>query len=89
VPAVHWHFDWGKVLDAGHTLSRRGLSPHGDFSNQPLAVGGRSLLIAPRTDPYVRNSRIRLPPQMSGVEACQRIGMQNTGNWNPPLHHPV
>ena len=43
----------------------------------------------PRTKPYVRDSRIRLPPWMSGVEAIPRVRMQNAGNWNPPLDQSV
>ena len=37
----------------------------------------------PRTDPYVRNYRIRLLPRVFGAEAHTRIRMQCTGFGNP------
>ena len=34
------------------------------FAKQSATYKGRSLLSAPRTEPYVRHSRIRLPPRV-------------------------
>jgi hypothetical protein len=39
-------------------------------------------------NPYVRDSRIRLPPRISSIEAISGIRMQNAGNWNPAIHQP-
>src|ERR1700737_513341 len=39
----------------------------------------------PPTKPYVRDSRIRLPPWMFGVKSLPRIRMQNVRGWNPSV----
>ena len=42
--------------------------------NSPRKVvrGGDASYLAPRTDPYVRLSRIRLPPRASTASRCRR-----------------
>src|ERR1700676_3722228 len=40
---------------------------------------------APRTDPYGRNSRIRLPPWVFDGEAFVRPGMCDSRSWKPPI----
>ena len=50
--------------------------------NLAVAVG-MPVPDTPRTKPYVRYSRIRLPPRMSGVKAFSRMRMRYTGSGNP------
>jgi hypothetical protein len=42
------------------------------LAEQAATYKGRSLLTAPRTDPYVRNSRIRLLPRVLDEEPLFR-----------------
>src|SRR5271170_3906972 len=50
---------------------------------------GRPLLGAPRTEPYVRHSRIRLPPWVFDAEALSRPGMGYPGFGQPAVRQPV
>src|SRR3979490_592903 len=44
---------------------------------------GRSLRSAPRSDPYVQLSGVRLPPRVSDGESLGRPGMADTRLWEP------
>ena len=44
---------------------------------------GRPLLNAPRSDPYGRDSRIRLPPRVFDAEAVRRPRMEDLGRRQP------
>src|SRR5947208_12111279 len=48
------------------------------LSLQPIRVG-TSIPARPRTEPYVRLSRIRLPPRMFDGEAVAGPGVENAG----------
>src|SRR5271170_2895234 len=50
---------------------------------------GRPLLGAPRTEPYGRNSRIRLPPWVFDAEARRRPGVNDPGPWQEAVCQPV
>src|ERR1700747_2732828 len=57
----------------------------------PVAVGTCVSSHAPRTEPYVRLSRIRLPPWVSDGKANARPGLQDGGFREPgvgELRHP-
>src|SRR5437879_7396738 len=70
-----------------------GLSPAGSLQLclAHVAVGTCVSSHAPRTEPYVRLSRIRLPPRVSDGKANARPGMQD-GRFREPgvceLRHP-
>src|SRR6266516_7682925 len=66
----------GGLLD----LTWAGLAPADRASfawRLPVAVGTCVSSHAPRTEPYVRLSRIRLPPRVCDGEAFARPGLQN------------
>ena len=64
--------------------SARSLSSPVDWQNHLVAVGTTIADRPPHRSVRAR-LRIRLLPWMSGGEACIRIGVQNTGLWNPPV----
>ncbi len=53
-----------------------------------LSRSGRSLLTAPRTDPYVRNCRIRLLPWIKTSEPHVGIGMRDFRLGKPAFAQP-
>src|ERR1700716_220883 len=56
-----------------------------------VAVGTRVSPRAPRTDPYERLSRIRLPPRVCNGKATARPRMEDDRLWEPGIHklrHP-
>src|ERR1700747_2547703 len=57
----------------------------------PVAVGTCVSSHAPRTEPYVRLSRIRLPPRVCDGKAVARPRMEDDRFWEPAIHqlrHP-
>src|ERR1700716_3320951 len=57
----------------------------------PVAVGTRVSSRAPRTEPYGRLSRIRLPPRVCDDKAIARPRMEDNRLWKPGIHqlrHP-
>src|SRR6516162_7308168 len=77
-----------KVSD--HPSSFSGLSlAQGKFHFEPpftVAVGTRISSRAPRTEPYVRLSRIRLPPRVCDGEASARPRMEDDWFREPGVH---
>src|SRR5271165_1636352 len=55
------------------------------LADQAATYKGRPLLSAPRTDPYVRLSRIRLPPWMFDGKPLGRPRMKNFGFGQPVI----
>src|SRR6478672_8738943 len=58
---------------------------------RPVAVGRRVSSRAPRTEPYVRLSRIRLPPRVCDGKANARPRMKDDRFWEEgvnQLRHP-
>src|ERR1700704_593176 len=56
-----------------------------------VAVGTRVSPRAPRTEPYERLSRIRLPPRVCNGKATARPRMEDDRLWEPGIHklrHP-
>src|SRR6201984_679067 len=63
----------------------------GSLRNQNLplvAVGTCVSSHAPRTEPYVRLSRIRLPPRVCDGKAVARPLMEDDRFWEPAIHQP-
>ena len=59
--------------------------------SRSVAVGTRVSPRAPRTEPYVRLSRIRLPPRVDNGKAVARPRMEDRRLWEPGIHelrHP-
>src|SRR5262249_51053675 len=52
----------------------------------PVAVGTRISSRAPRTEPYVRLSRIRLPPRVCDGKASARPRMEDDRFREPGVH---
>src|SRR5262245_56088689 len=77
-----------------HTISASPLSArkgHMQRSKTKVAVGTRISSRAPRTEPYLRLSRIRLPPRVCDGEANARPRMEDDRFWEPVVHqlrHP-
>src|SRR5213082_2754989 len=70
-----------------------GLSPAGSHQLclAHVAVGTRVSSRAPRTEPYGRLSRIRLPPRVCDGKAIARPRMEDNRFWKPGIHqlrHP-
>ncbi len=64
---------------------------HASQQTTSVAVGTRVSSRAPRTEPYVRLSRIRLPPRVSDGKAITRPRVENNRFWKPIIHqlrHP-
>src|SRR6516162_2170127 len=53
-----------------------------------VAVGTRISSRAPRTDPYVRLSRIRLPPRVGDGKAVARPRVEDDRFWEPGVRQP-
>src|SRR5262245_65164549 len=72
-----------------HTISARPVRPrkgHMQRSKTKVAVGTRISSRAPRTEPYVRLSRIRLPPRVCDGKANARPRMEDDRFREPGVH---
>ena len=71
---------------------RRAAEQRDELAASPVAVGTRVSSRAPRTEPYVRLSRIRLPPRVCDGKAIARPRMEDDRFREPRVHqlrHPL
>ena len=79
--------------DLGRLLGLRGERPRDRTTKKrdelpPVAVG-TPVASAPRTDPYVQLSRIRLLPRVCDGEALVGPGVKDTRSGEPLVNQPV